>query len=422
MTQYLLIVSAFALATASMAAPAVIVQDVSHDLSTSVGSLGTLGGVSFLLYAAAQLPAGFIVDRYGARHAVTLCVVLSLAGNLAFALSHDYSLALVGRAVAGFGAGLVIAPLLKVVRTNFSSRSFTLAWGMGFSLAYGGGSALATAPLTRAVELWSWRVPFLILSGLLTLVLALHVSSQRRSTREPSADLPAQPGAVATSIRAQLSTGINMWWTSTSLKAFGAILFISAGSFTAFQALWLGPFLSDIMRFDDTTYGMILLAMAIGLTAGYGLAGQLSRRTGQVGRPVVAGAMSYTVLWSILVFQRDSHNVAVATVIVTLMGATLGFVTIGFGLIPAHVTDEMTGIVTGIVNTMPFIGSAIFQVGIGYLVADGPDGEVSSSGYLYVFLMLALLNVCATVIGAFLSEHPRRTKQPCPGQVVGDID
>jgi MFS family permease len=81
-------------------------------------------------------------DRVGMRRLVLLSLVVSVAGNVASAIAHDFALFVIGRAALGLSAA---APLVYAIlrarstserRTNLGVGILTLAIGVGVAVAY----------------------------------------------------------------------------------------------------------------------------------------------------------------------------------------------------------------------------------------------------------------------------------------------
>ena len=66
---------------------AVISPELSADLGISASSLGLLTSAYFFAFAAMQLPAGMLLDRYGPRRVEPVLLCISGCGALSFAAS-----------------------------------------------------------------------------------------------------------------------------------------------------------------------------------------------------------------------------------------------------------------------------------------------------------------------------------------------
>src|SRR6516164_3647154 len=68
---------------------ALISSDLAAELELSAADLGFLTSIYFLTFAAAQLPLGAMLDRYGPRAMQSVLLLIASAGALVFALADD---------------------------------------------------------------------------------------------------------------------------------------------------------------------------------------------------------------------------------------------------------------------------------------------------------------------------------------------
>src|SRR6202047_3804098 len=88
---------------------AVIAAPLATELGLSAGDLGLLTSVYFLTFAAAQIPIGILLDRYGPRRVQRVLVVIAAIGSALFAVSDHFWMLLVGRALIGLGVAFAVA-------------------------------------------------------------------------------------------------------------------------------------------------------------------------------------------------------------------------------------------------------------------------------------------------------------------------
>ena len=80
---------------------AVISDQLARELSLGPAQLGLLTSAYFLTMAAAQIPVGVLLDRYGPRRVQSVCLLVAAAGAALFAVSQGMIGLVVGRALIG---------------------------------------------------------------------------------------------------------------------------------------------------------------------------------------------------------------------------------------------------------------------------------------------------------------------------------
>ena len=138
----------------------VIAPDLAAEVGLSPIEIGLLSSIYFFCFAATQLPLGVALDRFGPKRCMLVSIAVTVAGSAAFALAHNVSGLVVGRALLGFGtACFLMAPVALYARWFAPERFSTFA---GIHLGVGSlGALLATAPLAFAAASFGWRAAFL---------------------------------------------------------------------------------------------------------------------------------------------------------------------------------------------------------------------------------------------------------------------
>ena len=149
----------------------VALPSVAHGLHISTSSTSVLLSVYFATYALLLIPAGELVDRFGARRVALVGLALFAVGAAAGALAGSFVELLVARVVQGAGAGLVSPAALAGAVSGFPPERRGRALGIWGASA--GISNLLGPLLGGVLTVWlGWRadwwalVPLTIAAGL----------------------------------------------------------------------------------------------------------------------------------------------------------------------------------------------------------------------------------------------------------------
>lgn len=148
----------------------VSITQVAADLNTTVVGLQTAITMYTLVMAAFMLLGGKLGDRWGAKRAYMVGLLVYGAGSLTTALSPTLAVLLVGWSfVEGFGAILVIPAIAALTAATYSGRQRALAYGI---LGGVSGASAALGPLIGGwvTANYTWRIVF---AGETVVVLAL---------------------------------------------------------------------------------------------------------------------------------------------------------------------------------------------------------------------------------------------------------
>ena len=334
---------------------AVISPELTSELALAPGALGLLTSAYFVGFAAMQLPAGMLLDRYGPRRVEPVLLGIAGAGALAFAFSDGEAGLLVSRALIGLGVSVCLMAPLKAVATWYPpERQASMG---GWLMAAGGvGALIATAPLEFALRFASWRAVFVALS-VTTLAAALWI--WRRVPDTPRSrqvqGLRAQWDGVRT-----VFASPRFWWIAP-LAGFGM------GSFMAVQGLWSVPWLIEVNGYDRADAASHLLVMGVTMLGGYLALGFLSARLARRGmhpRHVfgVAFALSALALAAIV------SELACTWLWWSMYGLGATANILAFTVLNDGFARELTGRANTALNLLMFGGSFATQWGIGVVV------------------------------------------------------
>ncbi|MDX2258776.1 MAG: MFS transporter [Hyphomicrobiaceae bacterium] len=251
---------------------AVIADQLAIELGLSPAQLGLLTSAYFLTMAAAQLPVGVLLDRYGPRRVQSACLVVAAAGVAVFAMSSGMLSLMIGRALIGLGVGTALMSGIKAIAIWFPrERQATMN---GWLLMLGAlGAVTATAPAQALADGIGWRYLLGLLSAVtvvLAVMMALIVPDPQESARR-------QPHAPATLRRIMLDT---------RFLRLAPLSALCIGAAWSMQSLWAAAWLARVDGLSRAAVVQHVLVMALALAVGGLLLGWSADRLRRAGHPV----------------------------------------------------------------------------------------------------------------------------------------
>jgi len=364
---------------------ALISPDLSAQLGIGAASLGLLTSAYFVAFAAMQLPAGMLLDRYGPRRIEPVLLTIAGCGALGFAWSDGLAGLAVSRALIGAGVSVcLMAPLTAIGAWYPRERHASLSgWMM---VAGGTGALLATAPLALVLRSMSWRSVFV------GLAIATFFAAAIIFTWVP--DIVRQGGA--TRLRDQWR-GVQLVFRSARFWWLAPLAATVMGSFMAIQGLWSVPWLMDVDGYTREVAASHLLVMGIAILAGYFGLGTLAIRLGRRGIGArhlfaIGFALSVAALGLIL-----SRAVAFTYLPWTLYGLGCSVNVLAFTVVSEGFPRELTARANTALNLIMFSASFLAQWGIGVVVdlARRTLDVDAAAGLRLAFLLVFALDVVA---------------------------
>lgn len=354
-------------------ANAVIAGDLSADIGLGAAQLGLMTSAYFLAFAAAQLPLGSALDRFGARITTPLLMSAAVAGSLLFAVGETFTTLTVGRALLGIGTAGILMGGLKALSGWYSPARFAVASGAMVAIGSSGALAAST-PLAWAAQTFGWRAVF-VGSGVLLAASAATILAWGRSAPGHDARSTPREGRLVDVFRR-----IRFW----RIALLGVT---TTGTLFAYQSLWAGPYLSIGSGLGAVSAGNVLLAMGLGVSAGYLVLGWLGGRVG-VATTVLASGAVFVLAQALLATTPSPGSGTLAGTFWTLglSGATSALL---FTLARTAFPLTLTGRAVSAANLFMFAGGFALQWGLGAWL------EAGLGGYGSLFAITALLGAAA---------------------------
>ena len=386
------------------ASHAVVGPDLVREFGLSPADLGTLTGAFFFAFAAAQIPIGLLLDRFGARRTVASLLLVAILGAVMFARAESMIELTVARVLMGLGCASVLVGAHVVCTRWFPpDRHATIA-----GIIIGGGEVgniLAATPFAALSEAVGWRDGFLLTALLAAGLTALAWFGVKDSP-------PGHPPHAAKGERlVDTLRGLREVLTTPAIWPVIVIAFVGYSSVMCVFGLWGAPFLNDVYGLDPIARGNVMSVMAVSMLIGSVGFGPLDRYFDTRKGVVLTSCLALAACFGLLAMLQAPPLWAV-TVLFALIGVLGGhrvaMMAHGRALFPMR----LIGRTVTSVNTSMMGGVAILQMVTGAIVglvavASGTGAE--GGAYAVVFGSLAVIILVASLI--YARAEDRRPSQ-----------
>ncbi|OLT21136.1 MFS transporter [Pseudonocardia sp. CNS-139] len=346
--------------------------------------------LQLVVYAALQVPAGALLDRFGPRLLLTAGAATMAAGQLMLALADGLPLAITARVLVGSGDALTFVSVLAVVGAWFPARRvpvMTQLTGLVGQL----GQVLSAVPLAAVLHTAGWAPAFVSAAAW-----------ARPSVSRPSpwcATARRAPASAAGAVRAGAAGRARRGLARARHPARRLDARRHAVPGTVFALLWGVPYLVAGQGLTATAAGGLLtLLVAVGIVAGP-VFGELTaryplRRSWLVLSVMGATAAAWTAV--LLVPPPAPHWLLGVLVTVLALGGPASVVAFDYARTfnPGH----RRGTAVGIVNAGGFSVSVLVTLAVGVLLGAGggaytPEAFRGAWTVLYAVWAVAVVGV-----------------------------
>src|SRR4051795_6448349 len=329
----------------------VMINDITHDLDTTVAGVQAAITLFLLVMAVLMIPCSKLTDRFGRTRCFRVGLVLYGIGALLSAVSPGLGILILGNSIfEGVVTALLIPPVYILTTLHFGdltsrARAFGVISGMG-------GIGAAAGPLIGGVitTAISWRAAFLFQAAIIVVIVLLS-----RRVEDP---VPADP--------------------TRPFDAFGAVLSAVGMFFVVF----------GILQADTNGVLMVaLLAAGAGFLVWFFLYTRSRERAGK------------EPLLSLALFKNRTSNLALVTQNLQwllLMGVS--FVVAVF----LQTVRGYNAIETGVVFTAATVGVLLSSLGAERFAKRRPQRTLIMAGFVItaagIALLLALVGASSRVL------------------------
>jgi sugar phosphate permease len=399
-------------ASLSIAAPGMI-----HELGLTRTQIGLLGSVFAWTYAVMQLPAGWVIDRFGAKRAYALGMIWWSVATWLTGVVGSISALLVMRALLAVGEAPCWPTSAKITAAWFPAKERGFATGVWDSSSKWG-PALAPAMLVALMIAFGWRSLFHVTGAfgiafaLLFLMLYRNPVDSKRLSKEEFAYIEAGGGGHERSL-----TTSSIRWRSlfTRRSVWGMILgyFCTIWLWNIFL-VFLPLYLLDRFHISFTQLGVVAGIPWAGGAVGEIAVGYLAKK--MVDRQWVSPIDAKRLL--IACCAAGAAVCAIALPFTHALSVTLALFTVGLAFIAAVVgsawalaadvaPSSMVASVSAIQNFGGYFGGAFSPVVAGFIVD-------RTGSYALAFISGGIIAGCAALFYWFMAREPIRDDSAAP--------
>lgn len=343
--------------------------DAAQRFSAGPAALSGFVVLQLLVYAALQVPAGLLLDRFGARTLIVVGALTMAAGQAVLAFAGTLPLAIAARVLVGAGDALTFLSVLSVLVAWFPARRVPLMTQLTGLLGQLG-QVLSAIPLAALLYTAGWTAAFASAAAL-GVAVAIAVFAVVRD-RPPHAAPPPPPPAPS-----EVLAGLKAAWAQPGTRLG---LYSHAGtqfSGTVFALLWGVPYLVAGQGFTPRQASAMLTVMvAVGIVMGP-LFGEFTARHPLRRSSLVLGVIVTTVLlWTAVLAVHPPAPGWLLVLLVAVLATGAPGSMVGFDYARTFNPAHRQGAAVGIVNVGGFVAALLTALAIGIVL-----GWISPDGY-----------------------------------------
>jgi len=327
----------------------------------SAAILSSLAVVQLIVYAAAQIPVGVLIDRFGPRVLMLSGTALMVVGQLTLAFAPSITIAVIGRMLVGAGDATIFISMIRLISSWFSGR-IVPQLSQWFGNIGQLGQVLSAVPLAWVLHEFGWTPAFLVatLAAFTAFVIVL-VAIRDRPADATDQPRPTTWGGALTLLRHSFSrpgTQLGFWSH-----------FVTQSSGTVFTLLWGFPFMVYGLGYESSmAAAMLTIPVAAAIVCGPVLGVLTARHPLRRSNIVLAIVTAMGTAWAVVLLWPSTPPVWLVVLLLIVIGGGGPGSLIGFDFARTFNPRHSLGAANGVVNVGGFLASFVMMFLIGVLL------------------------------------------------------
>jgi MFS family permease len=342
---------------------ALIDADFKHVFQLDNTDRGLANSAFFWTYATLQIPAGWLVDRYGSKYPIAIAFAVWSVLTAATALTTGFASLFAVRLLLGVGEAAIHPASMRWIRFHFGERWRGLAIGV-FMSGSKFGPAIGAVLAAALIEGHGWRTMFLLM-GFVSLLWLVPWLALARNDRTDVANAAEADKATPTVPMARILANPILWGTVLGTFCYMYFVYFCLTWMPAYFSEARGLSLSSSSLYTTFSFaGMAVMAIVGGASADILIARGYRATLVRKAFTISGFLLASTVL---IGATSASLNVALAFSVISLSG--LGLATANYwALTQTLLPSSAIGRIVGIQNAAASVAGIVSPILTGRLV------------------------------------------------------
>ena len=375
--------------------PNIMMNDILTQFQIDAATFGQFSGVYYIGYSLMHLPIGIMLDRYGPKKVMPLCMLLTVVGLLPIIFSSFWVYPIIGRIFIGMGSSAAILGAFKIIRLVFKEEKFTRMLSLTVTIGligaiYGGG------PVNYMCDTLGYKsvVGIFALLGVILSIVTYFIVPQ-----------------IKTRVSTSVFSDVKEVFSNYKVIGICALAGLMVGPLEGFADVWGTAFLKHVYGFEGNVAASLPSAIFLGMCFGAPILSLIAEESrSYLGTIIASGIVMAISFFALITGKIPVTGISVMFVIV---GVCCAYQIIAIYKASTYVKEHVVGLTTAIANMVIMIFGYFFHAIIGWIVSTSGGSANSTAllnGVIVIPVALTLGVLGFTVIVIKEKKKKRKSK------------
>jgi predicted MFS family arabinose efflux permease len=369
---WLLVVSFFAYQFVMRLAPGLVMKDIMDKFGISASAFGFLSSMYYFGYAGMQIPIAALLDRYGVRIVVSICVFLCSLATIAFVYSDSWWLVLASRFLVGACSAAGFLGTSKIISEWFPNAQYGRLVAISFS--YGLlGALYGGKPIAMLLETYSWQAIFRIV-GITGFVLFALICTLVKSPKEKNSRQNDQ-GNILNNLLQLIK--------NRKLMLIAVSNLLMVGSLEGFADVWGVSYLEKVYNMTRADASLVTSMIFLGMLFGGPVLTYFAEKSDCYYKVTAMCGILISCIFVLMLTGSHWIDYKLLCILMFINGILCCYQVLVFTIGNKLVGAAMVGITVAFLNCINMLGGSFFHTTIGVLMDLFWDGSVENGIRIY---------------------------------------
>lgn len=377
--------------------PNIMLPEIMQQFNIDAAVFGQFSGAYYIGYCLMHIPIGIMLDRYGPRRVMSVCILLTVIGTLPIIFAENWIYPIVGRFIIGAASSAAILGAFKIIRSTFKEAQFTRM--LSFSVTIGLiGAIYGGVPVSYLSELYGHKA---VVSALtfIGVIFACSAYLFIPDTRDDS--------------KSTVISDIKAVFTNKKVMLVCCLAGLMVGPMEGFADAWGSEFFKQVYGFDNQISHSLTSMIYIGMCFAPILSGVAERTNNYIGTIAGAGLIMLVAFIVLISGLMTSSSIAVSLFVV---GICCAYQILAIYKASTYVPARVAGLTTAVANMIIMSFGYFFHSTIGIIItAYGSFGsDIAFSYGISVIPITLFIGAAGFMWLSYKERHASQTLQTQP--------